>query len=67
MVICLERCAYLHTTQLMLLPLAVSCFSKIQIGLIILVLAHVGSPGKVAIKRVCVSVCVYVCVCEIVQ
>jgi len=37
---------------------AVSCFSKIQIGLIILVLAHVGSPGKVAIKRVCVYVCV---------
>ena len=58
MVICLERCAYLHTAQLMPLPLAVSCFSKIQIGLIILVLAHVGSPGKVAIKRVCVCVCV---------
>jgi len=32
MVICLERGADLHTAQLMPLPLAVSCFSKIQIG-----------------------------------
>jgi len=39
------------------LPLTVSCFSKIQIGFAFLVLAHLGSPGKRAIKRVCVCVC----------
>ena len=33
MVICLERGADLHTAQLMPLPLTVSCFSKIPIGL----------------------------------
>ena len=33
MVICLERGADLHKAQLMPLPLTVSCFSKIQIGL----------------------------------
>jgi len=33
MVICLERDADLHVAQLMLLPLTVCCFSKIQIGL----------------------------------
>jgi len=32
-VICLERDADLHMAQLMPLPLTVSCFSKIQIGL----------------------------------
>jgi len=32
-VICLERGADLHMTQLMPLPLTVSCFSKIQIDL----------------------------------
>jgi len=32
-VICLERGADLHIAQLMPLPLTVSCFSKIQIGL----------------------------------
>ena len=32
-VICLERDAHLHMAQLMPLPLTVSCFSKIQIGL----------------------------------
>ena len=32
MVICLEQGADLHIAQLMPLPLAVSCFSKIQIG-----------------------------------
>jgi len=31
---------------LMPLPLTVSCFSKIQIGLTFLVPAHLGSPGK---------------------
>ena len=33
MVICLERGADLHMVQLMPLPLTVSCFSKMQIGL----------------------------------
>ena len=52
MVICLERDADLHTAQLMPLPLTVSCFSKIQIGFTFLVLAHLGSPGQRAVKRV---------------
>jgi len=42
--------------QLMPLPLTVSCFSKIQIGFTFLVSAHPGSPGKRAVKRVCVCV-----------
>jgi len=46
--------------QLMLLPLTVSCFSKIQIGFTFLVPAHLRSPGKRAVKRVCVCVCVCV-------
>jgi len=49
MVICLQQGADLHVAQLMPLPLTVSCFSKIQIGFTFL-----GSPGKRAIKRVCV-------------
>jgi len=57
MVICLERGADLHMAQLMLLPLTVSCFSKIQIGFTFLVPAHLGSPAKNAVKRVCVCVC----------
>jgi len=56
MVICLERCADLHTAQLMLLPLTVSCFSKIQIGFTFLVLADMGSPGK-GLLNGCVCVC----------
>jgi len=36
MVICLERGADLHVTQLMPLPLTASYFSKIKIGLMIL-------------------------------
>jgi len=53
MVICLERDADLHMAQLMPLPLTVSCFSKIQIGfLTFLVPAHLGNPGKRAIKLV---------------
>jgi len=55
MVICLERGADLHMAQLMPLPLTVSCFSKIQIGFTFLVPAHLSSPGKGAVKRVCVS------------
>ena len=58
MVICLERGADLHMAQLMPLPLTVSCSSKIQIGFTFLVLAHPGSPGKRAVKRVCVCVCI---------
>ena len=57
MVICLEQDADLHMAQLMPLPLTVSCFSKIQIGFTFLVPAHLGSPGKRAVKRVCVCVC----------
>ena len=53
-VICLEQGADLHMAQLIPLPLTVSCFSKIQIGFIFLVLAHLGSPRKKAVKRVCV-------------
>jgi len=47
----------LHMAQLIPLPLTVSCFSKIQIGFTFLVLAHLGSPGQRAVKRVCVRVC----------
>ena len=52
-------------SQLMPLPLTVSCFSKIQVGFTFLVPAHLGSPGKRAVERVCVcmvGMCV-VCVC----
>jgi len=56
MVICLERDADLHKAQLMLLPLTVSCSSKTQIGFTFLVPAHPGSPGKRAVKWVCVCV-----------
>ena len=44
----------MHMAQLMPLPLTISCFSKIQIGFAFLVLAHPGSPGQRAVKRVCV-------------
>jgi len=56
MTICLERGADLHMAQLIPLPLTVSCFSKIQIGFTFLVPANPGSPGKRAVKRVCVCV-----------
>jgi len=59
-VICLERGADLHMAQLMPLPLTVSCFSKIQIGITFLVPAHPGSPRQTAVKRMCVCVCVCV-------
>jgi len=58
MVICLERDADLHIAQLMPLPLTVSSFNKIQIGFTFLVPAHPGSPGKRAVKWVCVGVMV---------
>jgi len=62
MVICLEQVADLHMAQLMPLPLTISCFSKIQIGVTFLVPAHPGSPGKRAIKRVfvCCLFCVFI-------
>jgi len=41
------------------LPLTVSFFIKIRIGFTFLVPAHPGSPGKGAVKWVCVCVCVY--------
>ena len=45
-----------------LLPLTVSCFSKIQIGFTFLVPAHLGSPGKGPLNGcVCVCVCVRAC------
>jgi len=52
--ICMERGADLHITQLTPLPLTVPCFSKNQIGFTFLVPADPGSPGKRAVKRVCV-------------
>jgi len=55
MVICLEQGADLHMAQLMPLPPSVSCFSKIQIGLTFLVLAHSGSLRRGPLNgRVCV-------------
>ena len=48
-----------NTAQLMPLPLTVSCFSKIQIGVTFPVQAHPGSPGQRAVKWVCVCVCLY--------
>jgi len=59
-VICLNRGADLHMAQLMLLPLTVSCFSKIQIGFTFLVPAHLGSPGKGPLNG---SVCVIIDQC----
>jgi len=59
MVICLDRDADLHVAHLMPLPLTASCFSKIQIGFAFLVPAYPGSPGKRAVKRVCVCVFFY--------
>jgi len=54
-VVCVERDADLHMAQLMPLPLAVSCFSKIQIGFTFLVPAHPGIPEKGPLN-VCVCV-----------
>ena len=52
MVTCLQRDANLHVAQLVILPLTVSCFSKMQIGFTFLVPAHLGSPGQRVVKRV---------------
>ena len=54
--ICLEQSVHLRMAQLMPLPLTVSCSSKIQIGFTLLVLAHLGSPGKGPLNG-----CVFVC------
>jgi len=45
------------------LPLTVSRFSEIQIDFTFLVLAHPGSPGKRAVKRVYVSMYVSLFTC----
>ena len=54
MVICLEPGADLLMAQLT--PLSLSCLSKIQTGFTFLVPTHPGSPGKKAVKWVCVCV-----------
>ena len=59
MVICLERGADLHMAQLMPLSLTVSCFGGVQMGFAFLVPAQSGSPGKRAVKWVCVSSLVF--------
>jgi len=61
MVICLEQCGDLHMVQIVLLPLAVSCFSKIQIGFNFLVLADPGSHGQRAVKWVLLLLFVLKC------
>ena len=59
MVICLEQGADWRMAQLMPLPLT---------GITFLVPAHLGRPGKRAVKRVCVCACVRACVrvCEVI-
>ena len=64
MVICLERGADLHTAQLMLLPLTLSCFSKIQIGLPFWYRLTQVVPDKGPLNG---CVCVRVRVCDISQ
>ena len=59
MVVCLEQGADLHMAQLMPLQLTVFCFTKIQIDFTFWIPAHLGSPGKRAVKRVCVCVFCY--------
>jgi len=54
MVICLERGADLHMAQLMLLPLTVSCCSKIRVGFTFLVPAYLSSRQQRTVKRLCV-------------
>jgi len=49
------RCRLAHA-QLMPMPLTISCFSTIEIDFAFLVPAHQSSPGKGAIKCVCVCV-----------
>ena len=56
MVIYLELGADLRMTQLLPLPLNVSCFSKIQIGFTFLAPAHPGSQEKGRLTGVCVCI-----------
>ena len=58
----LSRCKWLHMVQLMPLLPIISCFVKIQNGLIFLVPAYLGCPGKEAIKwvSVCLSLWLYI-------
>jgi len=65
MVICLKPGADMHMAKLMPLPLAVSCFSKIQIGFTFLISAHPVSTDKVkrAVKQMCVLMCVMMALC----
>jgi len=59
-VICLERGADLHMAQLMPLPLTVSCFSKIQIGL-----PFWYRLTRVVLEKGPLNGCVFVCqVCK---
>ena len=58
MVITLEQGADLHMAQLMPLPLAVSCFSKIQIGL-----PFWYRLTQVVLDKGPLNVCVCVCAC----
>ena len=58
MVICLERGADLHMAQLMPLPLTVSCFSKVQIGLPFWYRFTRVVPDKGPLKG-CMYVCMY--------
>jgi len=53
-VFCQERGADLHTAQLMPLPLTVSCFSKIQIGLPFWYWLTRVVPEKGPLNEVCV-------------
>jgi len=57
MVICLERCSDLQMAQLMPLPLTVSCFSKIQI---VLVLPFWYRPTRVVLEKGPLNGCVCV-------
>jgi len=58
MFICLQQGADLRMSQMMPLPLNVSCFSKIQTSFPSLVPAHPGSPRQRAVNRVYERVCV---------
>jgi len=67
-VICLGRGADLRKSQLMPLPLTVSCFRKIQIGLpfwyrLTRVVLDKGLLNVCVCVYVCVRACVRACVC----
>ena len=58
MVVCLECSADLHMAELMPLPLTISCFSKIQIGLPFWYRLTRVVQDK-GLLNVCVCVCVF--------